>query len=272
MNYTKLAAGRNILIEKERDFLRIHAVTDRTGNNTNTVDFFTANALDITPGTLVTLVYDCTPQGGKQLFQAELPPAVDPLFADGSGNIALVTAYSPRTRTGRAAVTGCVAVPVKGRQAQRRFVLPDGNGSFVYSKRGGAEIMLPAKETDGGSFCTVWLGGYSRESGLYTGAFTVDYADTEATEYIVYDSAASDLSHAAGIVCWGEMNTGSRINVPVLKRENDGLGVSMFFDPETLIASLHPYSGGVSAYNTELANSSLCQLWKSGNIKMWWML
>ena len=272
MKLAGITAGRNILVEKAGNFYRIHAVLHPTGTADTTVDFFTVSVPDIEPGSLITLSYDCTQPGRRQLFQAEVLQAEDPLFAEGRGNIALVTEYTPKSRTGKAIISGCVSVPVQGKQHGRRFVLPDGSGSFVYSKRGGAEIMLPPKESDDGTFCTVWLGGYKHEAGLYTGAFTVDFADTDGSEYIVYDSAAGSLNQPAGIIAWGDMSISSQVQAPVMKRINDGKGVSLIFNESTLTPVINTLAKGISAYATELANSSGYQLWRGGNIKMWWML
>lgn len=100
--------------------------------------------------------------------------------------------------------------------------------------------------------------------------FTVDFADPDGTEYIVYNSAVRSAS--AGIIAWGDMKADSRLNVQSMKRPNDNSGVALVFDPETMTASITPLSAGFSPYIIGLATNASRQLWYGGDIRMWWML
>ena len=270
MSFIKLSAGRNIILEKSSCGYRIHALDRKNGNHSpDTVPFFTSGNLELQKNDFISFEYSCFDDKGGNLFEAVRAPAVDPLFFDGSGNIAQVIEYDRKQKTGKARIAGYTVVPVKGNAKGRKYLLPDGNGSFIYSKRGGAKIIIPEKETDDGKFCTILLGSFYGAENLYTGEFTADFADTYADEYIIYNSSAQSLSMPAGKISWGT----STCTVPVLKKAADGNGLRIILNPETASAELATMASGTDYdFSVSIADARCAQLWTGGNIRMWWIL
>ena len=217
--------GRNIRIEYLPHACRIHSVPGNSPAAQGSGEYLAEFQCDRFPspaiGDLVMLSY------GENVFKAAPPARIDPLYYGGDERILaqIVEIETQGTMRGRgkarisgaASVSLASAITASARKG-RRFLLPDGSGGWVFSKRGGA-LLLPAT---GGRY-NVSLGPLAVEPNLYTGPFTVDFNEA-GTEFLVYDSGASPSSVRAGVLYWG---AGSYRNVPRMSRAvGAGIGLS----------------------------------------------
>ncbi len=197
--------GRNIRIEYLPHACRIHSVPANGPELQASGEYlaeFSCGALPYpSSGDLILLNY------GSTVFTATLPGVIDPLYFNGDNRIlAQITEIETQGKTagrGKARIFGTAPVAISSSLSQRgrRFALPAGNGSWVFSKRGGARL-LPRLN---GQYL-VSLGPFETAPDLYTGPFTVDFNEA-GTEYVVYDSSAASASQIAGTFRWSGNNS-----------------------------------------------------------------
>ena len=205
--------GRNIKIEYLPRACRIHSVPangpESQASGEYLAEFRYGGTLPYpVPGDLILLNY------GEHAFTAILPGTVDPLYFKGDdrilAQIAEIETQGENAGHGKARIFGTAPVSLSSSLSPRgrRFALPAGSGSWVYSKRGGARLL---PRVNGQSL--VSLGPFETAPDLYTGPFTVDL-NAAGTEWVVYDSSAASASQTAGVFRWAAALSPNSANVP----------------------------------------------------------